>query len=227
MTRAPERQEILELVVRPGGEELSLARVGDELSIRIDDAVLMSSTCHASELALGRLGCAHLRTHRRARVLVGGLGMGFTLRAALDAVPSDAIVEVAELVPELVEWNREHLAALAGSPLDDPRAWVRIEDVRLTLAAMTEAYDAILLDVDNGPEGLVAASNDALYGDDGIALARRALRAGGVLAVWSARDDAGYAARLRAGGFVVRRERLPPREGANRSHVVWIAARDG
>jgi len=207
------------------GEEITLNRRGEELSVSVNDIVLMNSRSHYSEDQLAVLGCAHLATKAGARVLVGGLGMGYTLRAALDALPSDAIVEVAELLPEMVAWNRGPLGHLAAHPLDDPRTWVRTEDVRRTLASMHEAYDAILLDIDNGPEGFTSHENDALYTDEGIRTIAGALKPSGVLAVWSAWEDGSFTNRLRAGGFHTRKKRMPARPKGNCIHVLWLATK--
>jgi spermidine synthase len=217
--------EQLGLVTLPGGEELTLCQRADEFSVSVDDIVLMNSLSHFSEEQLAILGCAHLTARAGARVLVGGLGMGFTLRAALDALPADATVEVAELFPEVVEWNRGPLAHLAGHPLADSRTWVRTEDVRRTLACSTDRYDAILLDVDNGPVAFTSQSNDALYSDAGLRSVAGALRSGGMLALWSAWDDGEFTNRLRANGFHTRKKRVPARPKGNFIHVLWLATK--
>jgi spermidine synthase len=212
-------------VTLPGGEELTLSQRAEEFSVSVDDVVLMNSRSHYSEEQLAILGCAHLEARAGARVLVGGLGMGFTLRAALDALPADATVEVAELLPEVVEWNRGPLAHLAGNPLADSRTWVRTEDVRRTLACSTDRYDAILLDVDNGPVAFTSQSNDALYSDEGLRAISGALRSGGMLALWSAWDDGEFTNRLRANGFHTRKKRVPARPKGNFIHVLWLATK--
>lgn len=210
-------------VLLPSGETLTLRQCGTEFSVAVDEIVLMNSTCHHSEEQLAVLGCAHLTKKSRARVLVGGLGMGFTLRAALDVLPSDAIVDVAELVEEVVVWNRGPMAHLAGEPLQDPRAHVRLGDVQATLASSENVYDAVLLDVDNGPEAFTAATNHDLYSEAGLHSIVRALRPRGVLALWSTGDDGRFTKRLRACGFHVRKRSVPPRPGENFSHLLWIA----
>jgi spermidine synthase len=202
----------------PDGE-LVLSRRGDEYVLRMRGAELMNSRSHRSEELLATLGCAGVPTE--ARVLIGGLGMGFTTRAALDVIPSTATIVIAELVPEVVEWNRGPLAHLAAHPLDDPRVSVRIADVA---EVMSEGqHHAILLDVDNGPDAFTAPSNSKLYGVRGLERARRALVPGGTLAVWSVADDKGFTGRLRAVGFAVETHRVPPRPNSGARHVVWIA----
>jgi spermidine synthase len=184
----------------------------------------MRSRTHGSEEALARLACAGIRTRRAPRVVVGGLGMGYTLRAALDALPSRAEVLVAEIVPEVIAWNRGPLGELAGRPLDDPRVQVVEGDVGVLLARTRAAVDAIALDLDNGPTALARAANGWLYEERGLRLARRALRAGGALAIWAAGVDPRFTARLRRLGFAVTLHRIPPRgEGGGRKHAVWIA----
>jgi len=163
------------------GSEIALARRDRQFAIRVDGQVLMSSESHGSEEKLAVHGCSGLRAVPRARVLVGGLGMGFTARAALDALGADARVDVVELVGAVVTWNRDVIGHLAGAPLLDPRLRVIESDVADTIAAARSRYDAILLDVDNGPEGLTRKANDALYNSAGLKAAHIALRAGGVL----------------------------------------------
>jgi spermidine synthase len=171
----------------------------------------MSSRMHGSEEALATLACRRVQKLKQPCVLVGGLGMGFTLRATLDFLPRDAIVEVAELVPAVVEWNRGPLGPLAGHPLKDRRVRVHVADVAVTLGAGPGRFDAVLLDVDNGPAAFTSSDNARLYDDKGLAAARAALKIGGVLAVWSARDDRKFEQRLRYGGFTVEVERVRAR----------------
>jgi len=209
----------------PSGGELVLWSRGHEYAIRIDGQDLMGSGSYHSEEILAVRGCEGLDRVRRARVLVGGLGMGFTLRAALGALADDAEVDVAELVPAVVEWNRGPIAHLAGHPLEDPRVHVIQGDVGKILANARGDYDAILLDVDNGPEALTSASNKGLYGPGGIARSARALRPGGVLAVWSVNDDRGFTERLVRGGFQTRTERVSARPGGGKRHTLWLAVR--
>jgi spermidine synthase len=182
----------------------------------------MSSRMHGSEAALATFGCAGLPAHG-GRVLVGGLGMGFTLRATLDLVPADAALVVAELMPEIVEWNQGPLGPLAGHPLKDRRVHLEIGDVGQLIRRSAGAFDAILLDVDNGPDAFTATGNASLYGDAGLAATRAALRTGGTLAVWSAWEDRKFEQRLRYAGFTVRVERVRARlkQGGPR-HTIFI-----
>jgi spermidine synthase len=208
-----------------GGELLLLERNG-EFVIRAEGRELMTSRAHASEEALGALGAEALGARPAPRVLVGGLGMGYTLAAALRALGPGAQVVVAELVPAVVEWNRGPLSALAGHPLRDARVRVREADVAEELRAGRGAWDAVLLDVDNGPEALTRPGNDWLYRPGGLAAARDALRPGGVLATWSAGAAPRYARRLRAAGFRVEERRLPAGPtGRGGRRVVWLATR--
>jgi spermidine synthase len=204
-----------------GDGELSLYQRDTELSIRVDGEELMSSRQHGSEERLAELGCKDAR----GPVLVGGLGMGFTLRAVLDLVPKVQVI-VAELAAIVVEWNRGPLAHLAGNPLDDPRVDVRIADVGQVIRdAAPASLDAILLDVDNGPRALVAPDNDSLYGRAGLLAQRRALRPGGMLAVWSAAREHGYASRLVAAGFhhEVHNAAARGKGRGGSTHVIYVA----
>jgi spermidine synthase len=208
-----------------GGGVLRLYQRGEEFSITVGNRELMNSRVHGSEEALAHLACARLAGRHGLRLLIGGLGMGFTLAAALGEVGAEDRVEVAELVPAVIDWNRGPLAGVAGRPLDDPRVTLREGDVAAVIRAGRGAYDAILLDVDNGPEGLTHPANDWLYGLDGLYEAFIALRPGGVLAVWSAGPDPAFAQRLRKIGFQV--EQVPvrargPQGGAR--YLVWLAS---
>lgn len=217
--------ETLAQTLAPDGTTIELRRRGHELLIRAGGYDLMSSDDDESSRALARLSLDALEQPAR-RVLVGGLGMGFTLRAALDGVGPKAAVEVAELVPAVVEWNRGPIAPVADRPLDDPRTQIHVGDVADRIRSGADRYDAILLDVDNGPDALAHASNEALYGGRGLAQAHRALRPGGVLAVWSFSDDRGFTRRLKSAGFAARVERVPAsRKGRGRTHYVWVARR--
>ena len=218
--------KILEQAHAPDGTILELRVRGHEYLIRAGGRDLMSADDVGSSKALGELGCAHVEHAPAPRVLVGGLGMGYTLRAALDHTGPGAVVEVAELVPAVVEWNRKWLGELAGHPLDDPRTVVIDGDVGARIREGKAAYDAILLDVDNGPDALAHAGNESLYGERGIAEARAALRPGGVFGVWSFSDDPGFTRRLQRGGFAPHLHRVPAsRKGRGRHHFVWIATR--
>ena len=207
----------------PDGTELVLAQRGDALVIRIGGNELMNSRQHASEEALATMGLAHVPKGKAARVLIGGLGMGFTLRAALDVLAGDARVDVAELVPGVVRWNREHLGHLAKYPLRDKRVRIIDGDVANVIERSPAGYDAILLDVDNGPDALTAKSNSRLYGPEGLRRAAAALRPDGVFALWSVAKDAGFTKRLNAAGFDGRWEWTPARTGVGAKHVVWLA----
>jgi spermidine synthase len=207
-----------------GGGELRLYQRGSEFSIRVDGRELMNSRVYSSEEALAHLTCERLAGCPNPRVLVGGLGMGFTLAAALSDLGPRAEVIVSELVPEVVEWNRGPLGELAKHPLRDPRVTVREIDVASVLRTEQRAYEAILLDVDNGPEGITRTGNNWLYGRAGLSATSKALRPGGVLAVWSASPDEAFARRLSAAGFAVEEIAMRARgytRGAR--HTIWIA----
>jgi spermidine synthase len=188
-------------------------------------AELMNSRSHASEEMLARLACAGFARAPGVRVLVGGLGMGFTLRAALDGLAPDAQVVVAELVPEVVAWNRTHLAELARRPLDDPRVVVRQTDVADVIAEQPGAWHAIMLDVDNGPDAFTSPRNAKLYGLKGLIACRKALRSGGALAVWSVEDNKQFTDRMRGAAFEVDKQRVPARPNSTVKHVVWVGRR--
>jgi len=213
--------------VATDGKRLTLHQRDSEFSIRIDGGELMNSRSHGSEEKLAELACARLAGRDDAQVLIGGLGMGFTLAAALRQLGAAARLTVAELVPEVVAWNRGPLAELAGRPLSDPRVTVCEGDVARMIKARPQAYDAILLDVDNGPEGLTHTNNDWLYGSDGLSAAYAALRPGGVLAVWSAARDRAFTARLRKAGFEVEEARVRARGSKGARHIIWLARRPG
>ncbi len=209
----------------PDGTELVLAHRDGEWVVRYAGRVLMSSRQHGSEDALAELALARVTSPRT--VLVGGLGLGYTLRAALDRVPPDGRVVVAEISRELVQWNRGPVAHLAGRPLDDPRTRLQVGDVAARIAEARGAFDAILLDVDNSPSSMVLAGNDRLYGARGVAACRDALRAGGVLAVWSAGPDDAYRERLSRAGMEAEAVPVPARGTGGRGarHVLFLARR--
>jgi len=211
--------------VAADGKRLSLHRRDSEFSIRVGGGELMNSRSHGSEEKLAELACARLAGRDEAQVLIGGLGMGFTLAAALRQLGAAARLTVAELVPQVVAWNRGPLAELAGNPLSDPRVTVCEGDVARMIKARPLAYDAILLDVDNGPEGLTHSDNDWLYGSDGLSAAYAALRPGGVLAVWSAGRDPAFTGRLRKAGFEVEEVRVRARGSKGARHIIWLARR--
>lgn len=211
----------------PGkGSELRLLQRNDEFSIRISGTPgeLMNTRLHGSEDALAELACRRVADRPQARVLVGGLGMGFTLAAALKALGADAEVVVAELVPGVVEWNRGPLGTAAGNPLADPRTRVSIGDVGELLRREPGGFDAIMLDVDNGPEGLTRRENDWLYSPEGLATAQQVLRPDGVLAVWSAGQDPAFTERLRRVGLLVETVTVrAQRPGKGARHCIWLA----
>jgi spermidine synthase len=209
-----------------GGGELRLMRRGDEFAIMLGSNQLMSSRLSGSEEALATLACERIRTRERPQILIGGLGMGFTLRAALAALGTKAQVTVAELVPAVVTWARGPMAEVFGRSLTDPRVSIRETDVSHLIRASRSMFDAILLDVDNGPEGLIRKANDALYNLKGLNAIRRALRRGGVLAVWSSGPNPLFSNRLRDAGFDV--NEVAVRATAKRSgarHVIWFATK--
>ena len=203
----------------PDGTPLTLLQRGDDWVIRARHEDLMSSRMHGSEQEMARIVAP---TRPDARVLVGGLGMGFTLRATLDRLPPGGAVTVCELVPAVVAWNRGPLAPLAGHPLDDPRATLHVGDVGALLRASPGAWDAVLLDVDNGPEAFTQAGNAALYGPAGLAAARAALRRGGALAVWSAFPSPAFVARLRQAGFRAEAHTVRAHAGRGSRHTVFV-----
>ncbi|MCP4721273.1 MAG: hypothetical protein GY860_17605, partial [Desulfobacteraceae bacterium] len=186
----------------PGNEsEVTLHVRDQEFSIRTAGAELMNSRIHGSEDALAELACSRLNPKLNWQILIGGLGMGYTLAAALEQSGPDTQILVSELIPAVVRWNREHLGHLAGMPLDDPRVRVEEEDVVKTIGKKKSAWDAILLDVDNGPAGLTRKANDRLYGKLGLKASFEALRPGGILAVWSSGTDEAFTRRMKLAGF--------------------------
>ncbi len=206
-----------------GQSEMKLMRRGDEYVIRVQGHELMNSRAHGSEEALAELSCANLPEKNSPRVLIGGLGMGFTLAAAIRVLPAKAIIEIAELVEAVVEWNKGPLGPLAGNPLDDKRVRVHIGDVRVPLKSAVHIYDAIILDIDNGPTPLTQASNQSLYGTRGLATMAKALKPGGTLSVWSAEPDERFTRRLEECGFSVTIERVRARTQAGSTHTIWLA----
>ena len=224
--------ELVDSADLPGGGTLRLMRRGRDFSILFGRNELMSSRLRGSEEALATLACTRLKArpnrHPRPRMLIGGLGMGFTLRAAMAGLPADAVLVVAELVPQIVAWAQGPLAHLFEDSLADPRVEIEVEDVHLLIGEARGDYDAILLDVDNGPDGLIHPANDRLYGLPGLRLAHRAIAPGGVLAIWSAYPDKAFAGRLRETGFAVDEIKVRAdggRKGAH--HIVWLAAKHG
>jgi spermidine synthase len=211
----------------PGTDQsLFLYRGKDDFFIRLSGGHdLMSTRRHGSEDALGALPCKRLKHPETARVLIGGLGMGFTLAAALDAVGSRAEVTVAELIPEVVDWNRGPLGKCSGRPLDDPRTRVHLGDVAKLLREKRGYFDVIALDIDNGPEGLTKSANDWVYSSSGIAVAREALRVGGFLSYWSASPAQDFHNRLKRCGFMVEEIVVYAHGNKGTKHIIWLASR--
>jgi len=216
--------ELLDSTTVPGeGSEFRLYRRGDEFSIKAGHTELMNSRIHGSEDALAELACQRLTDKNNARVLIGGLGMGFTAAAALQQLGPQAEVTVAELVPAVIQWNREYLSALADHPLKDPRIKLYEGDVGRHIQQSKNTYDAILLDVDNGPEGLSRKENDALYSPGGLNSALIALRPDGIFGVWSISPDERFLKKLRKAGFEVDeiRARARGKHGGGK-HMIWL-----
>ena len=209
----------------PGGGALRLMRRGAEFSIKLDGNELMNSRLSGSEQALATLACNVIAERTQPYLLIGGLGMGFTLRAALGALPPDAHIDVAELVPAVIAWARGPMAEIFGGSLSDARVHIQETDVGALIARGASAYDAILLDVDNGPDGLSRPGNDTLYDAGGLKAAYRALRPGGVLAVWSSAPDQDFTRRLRQAGFGVDEKRVRAHATGGARHVIWLATR--
>lgn len=208
-----------------GSRTLSLYQRGEEFSIRIGGAELMSSREHGSEDALAEIACERLSGRSGVRVLVGGLGLGFTLGAVLRSCEGLSEVVVSELVPSVVTWNRGPLAHLAGRPLDDPRVTVREEDVAAVIRSEAGALDAILLDVDNGPAPMTQKENQWLYKETGLRTSYRALRKGGILAIWSAGSSPGFTQRLERCGFEAEEIRTRGKARVGARYTIWLARR--
>lgn len=210
----------------PGGAEMRLMREGDEFTIVLENTDLMSTRVNASEEALATMTCARLRDPAAPQLLIGGYGMGFTLRAALRMLGPRASVIVSELVPEVIEWARGPMTEITAACLNDARVTLVYEDVGIMIQGARAAYDAILLDVDNGPDGLIHGGNDYLYSGEGLEAAMAALKPGGTLSVWSAWPDEGFTQRLRTAGFAVEQVIVnEAADGAGASHVIWFAIR--
>ena len=211
----------------PGGREaLRLMRRGTEFSIKLGQSELMNSRLSGSEEALATIACERIRDRSEPRILIGGLGMGFTLRAALAALGPAARIVVAELVPAILVWARGPLAEIFGGSLTDPRVTVCEADVSHLIRSDRPIFDAILLDVDNGPEGLTRETNDRLYDLNGLRAARSALRPGGILAVWSSGPNLKFTGRLRKTGFEVEEIKVRANgSGGGARHMIWIATR--
>lgn len=217
-------RELLGTARVPGGEELRLYRHDRDFMIVLDRNELMSTRMNGSEIALAEQSIARLGRAKAPHLLIGGYGMGFTLRAALAKLGPDARVTVVEIVPEIIDWARGPMAEVMAGCLDDPRVSLVIGDVGDMIAAAQGDYDAILLDVDNGPDGLVRDDNDRIYSKSGLRTAQRALRPGGVLAIWSAAKDYAFAARLRKSSYEVDEVTVRARtNGKGPQHTIWFA----
>jgi spermidine synthase len=217
--------KLLDTAPVPGSKtELRFYQRDTEFSIRVDRFELMNSRVYTTDDGFSELGCARIQGRKKPRVLIGGLGMGYSLRAALDHLPKDAEVVVAELVPQVVVWNRDHLGHLAGHPLRDSRVQVRALDVGQVMRESPGQFDLIMLDVDNGPEGLTRKANDQLYNRQGIATGRDALRPEGVLGYWASGPSPVFARRLREAGLDVKETSIRAAKGARGvKHTIWLA----
>jgi len=206
--------------------EITLLKRGAEFSIRTAGTELMNSRRHGSEELMAKLTCNRMNRKSSCRILIGGLGMGYTLAAALERSMSDTRITVSELIPAVVRWNRDQLGHLAGMPVNDPRVLVEERDVAETIGEQKSAWDAILLDVDNGPEGLTRKANEGLYRRSGLKAAFSALRPGGILAVWSSQADEGFTRRLKHCGFRTEIATVSARKpGKGGRHTIWIAGK--
>lgn len=209
----------------PGGDEFRLMQRGDEFTIFAGTIGLMGSRQSGSEEVMANVAAQRIGSRPKARLLIGGLGMGFTLRAALKAFRPDVEIVVAELVPEIVTWARGPLAGLHGTSLDDSRLTLKVGDVGNVMAADAQKFDAILLDVDNGPEGLSRPGNDRLYSAGGIGAAKSALRPGGMLAIWSVAPDPKFTKRLSQSGMKIEELKARAHGGKGARHVIWVATK--
>lgn len=221
-------RELIGTAEIPGGEQLRLIRHGGDFVIMIGRNELMNTRMRGSEEALATMSCARIAGRTNPRLLIGGYGMGFTLRAALAVLSPDAHVALAELVPEIIEWARGPMQEVAAGCLDDRRVHIIQEDVVDVIRSRPGSFDAILLDVDNGPDGLVREANNQLYSQQGLRAAHAALKPGGILAIWSAAKDEAFARRLRNTGFAVDEVAVRARgNGKGAKHVIWFAAASG
>ena len=209
----------------PGGGAIRLKRRGSEFSIMLGADELMNSRLSSSEEALAGIAAKALMDRAAPRVLIGGLGMGFTLRAALAAFPQDAAITVAELVPAVIAWARGPMSALFDGLLDEARVTILEADICAVLTSAKASFDAVLLDVDNGPDGLTTSANDRLYSPSGLAVAHSALRQGGILAIWSAAPDAAFGRRFGQAGFKVTETMVRAHRGKGAKHVIWTGVK--
>jgi spermidine synthase len=221
------RWVLIDTVPLPDGRgDIRLIQRADEFSIMLGTIALMNSRLSGSEEAMAGLAWRRISDRPNAHMLIGGLGMGFTLRAALAELPATARITVAELIPAVLSWARGPMSGIFEGCLDDPRVTIKIDDVRRVIASARATYDTILLDVDNGPDGLTVETNDALYGPSGLAAAKAALRPGGVLAIWASAPDRAFTQRLERAGFAVEEERVRAnRQSRGSRHVIWLATK--
>lgn len=212
-------------IIPNNGGELVLLQRENEFTIKLSGSrgVLMNSGVYNSEQELAKLGCAHIKNKEGAAVLVGGLGMGYTLATALECVTASSRVTVAELIPEVVEWNRGPLGECAGKPLEDERSQVRLGDIAELIKQQKPDFDAILLDVDNGPEGITNSDNNWLYSPAGLSALYNSLRPKGMLAVWSAAPDSMFIIQLKKAGFKVSDKMVRARPGKGSRHIIFLA----
>ncbi len=212
-------------IIPNNGGELVLLQSEDEFTIKLSGSrgVLMNSRVYNSEQELAKLGCAHIKNKENAEVLVGGLGMGYTLATALECVTASSRVTVAELIPEVVEWNRGPLGECAGKPLEDERSHVRLGDIAELIKQQKPDFDAILLDVDNGPEGITNSDNNWLYTSAGLNALYNSLRPKGMLAVWSAAPDSMFITQLKKAGFKASDKMVRARPGKGSRHIIFLA----
>lgn len=208
------------------GAELILSRRGDEYAIRVDNRELMNSRSFGSEQVVASMACERLDGVAAPHVLIGGLGMGFTLRTTLDRLPAEAKVTVAELVPGVVDWNRQYLGELAGKPLEDPRVELFVGDAADIIRSHSSTFDAVVLDIDNGPHSKSSSTEGWLYSDSGLEAIHRCLRSRGVLSIWSAGPTEGFARRIRRRGFTVDEKRVRGRERKGDQYRIWLAQRN-
>lgn len=209
-----------------GGGQLKLYQRGKEFSIWVSgdrELELMNNSVYGSEEALAELTCTKVARRKDPTVLIGGMGMGYTLAAALKNLGDNAKVYLAELVPQVVEWNRKYLGEFSGHPLKDKRVKVQIGDVGRILRSAENNYDAILLDVDNGPEGLTKTNNNWLYSYQGLTVAKNALKEHGILAVWSVSDEPKFTERLEKVGYKVSVEKVRTHGHKGSHHIIWLA----
>jgi spermidine synthase len=215
----------IDTVLMPGGQTISLSEHDGTYSIRVDGAELMSTRRHASEVKLAELACAHARKIRGARVLIGGLGFGFTLKAALAALAPDASVFMVEILEAVITWNRNPAFTLAASALADPRVTLIQQDVADVISESSGRFDSIILDVDNGPVAMTTEGNHRLYTLEGLTTALAALRRGGSLAIWSAAPDPAFEKRMRRAGFEVEVQRCRPHANSGGWHTLFLGRR--